>query len=104
CQTADRANNADSADESRLRNLLAKRRLKCTQHFGARPPRPFRHKRHACPTAAAMNLLYIVLPAALILLTAYFTYGWLLSRLFELNPQRKTPAYELQDGLDYEPL
>src|SRR2546423_13155277 len=51
-----------------------------------------------------MNLLYIVLPAALILLTAYFTYGKLLARLFELNPQRKTPAHELQDGLDYEPL
>src|SRR3954447_20657853 len=51
-----------------------------------------------------MNLLYIVLPSALILLTAYFTYGRLLSRLFELNPARKTPAYEMQDGLDYEPL
>src|SRR5438552_12501412 len=51
-----------------------------------------------------MNLLYIVLPAALILLTAYFTYGKLLARLFELNPTRKTPAYEMQDGLDYEPL
>src|SRR5213595_1489252 len=51
-----------------------------------------------------MNLLYIVLPAALILLTAYFTYGKLLESLFELNPQRKTPAHELQDGLDYEPL
>lgn len=51
-----------------------------------------------------MNLLYIVLPAAAVLLVAYFTYGRLLARLFELNPQRKTPAYELQDGLDYEPL
>src|SRR5436309_12431480 len=51
-----------------------------------------------------MNLLYIVLPAALILLTAYFTYGRLLSRLFQLDPRRKTPAHEMQDGLDYEPL
>src|SRR5262245_42582 len=51
-----------------------------------------------------MNLLYIVVPSALVLLVAYFTYGKLLARLFELNPQRKTPAYELQDGLDYEPL
>jgi carbon starvation protein len=51
-----------------------------------------------------MNLLYIVLPSALILTVAYFTYGRLLARLFQLNPQRKTPAYELQDGLDYEPL
>src|SRR6266576_1649098 len=51
-----------------------------------------------------MNLLYIVLPSAVILLVAYFTYGKLLARLFELNPARKTPAYELQDGLDFEPL
>src|SRR6478752_1113925 len=51
-----------------------------------------------------MNLLFIVVPSALLLLVAYFTYGRLLRRLFELNPARKTPAYELQDGLDYEPL
>jgi carbon starvation protein len=51
-----------------------------------------------------MNLLYVVVPAALILTAAYFTYGRLLARLFELNPQRKTPAHELQDGIDYEPL
>src|SRR5436190_792865 len=51
-----------------------------------------------------MNLLYIVLPSALILLAAYFLYGRLLARLFELNPARKTPAYELKDGLDFEPL
>jgi carbon starvation protein len=51
-----------------------------------------------------MNLLYIVLPSAIILTIAYFTYGKLLARLFELDPDRKTPACELQDGLDYEPL
>lgn len=51
-----------------------------------------------------INLLYIVLPAAAILTVAYFTYGKLLARLFELDPNRKTPAYEMQDGLDYEPL
>src|SRR5262245_23050181 len=51
-----------------------------------------------------INLLYIVLPSAIILLIAYFTYGWLLNRLFQLDPRRKTPAYELQDGLDFEPL
>jgi carbon starvation protein len=51
-----------------------------------------------------ISLLYIVLPSALILAIAYFTYGKLLARLFELNPQRKTPAYELKDGVDFEPL
>ena len=51
-----------------------------------------------------MNLLYIVLPSAIVLIVAYFTYGRLLARLFQLSPQRKTPAHELQDGLDFEPL
>src|SRR5437899_9305899 len=51
-----------------------------------------------------MNLLFIVVPSAIILLIAYFTYGRLLARLFQLDPRRKTPAHEMQDGLDYEPL
>lgn len=51
-----------------------------------------------------MSLLWIVVPSAVILIVAYFTYGSLLARLFQLDPKRKTPAYELQDGLDYEPL
>ena len=51
-----------------------------------------------------MNLLYIVVPSAIVLTIAYFTYGKLLARLFELNPNRQTPAHEFQDGLDYEPL
>jgi carbon starvation protein len=51
-----------------------------------------------------MSLLWIVVPSALILLAAYFTYGSLLARLFQLDPKRKTPAYEMQDGVDYEPL
>jgi carbon starvation protein len=51
-----------------------------------------------------MNLLYVVLPSAVVLTIAYFTYGRLLARLFQLDPNRKTPAHELKDGLDYEPL
>lgn len=51
-----------------------------------------------------MNLLYIVLPCAVILTIAYFTYGRLLSHLFQLDPNRQTPAEKLNDGLDYEPL
>src|SRR5437868_5635025 len=51
-----------------------------------------------------INLLYVVLPSAVILLAAYFTYGKLLARLVGLDRRRKTPAYELQDGLDFEPL
>src|SRR5688572_8931361 len=51
-----------------------------------------------------MSLLWIVIPSAVILLTGYFVYGSILVRLFQLNPQRKTPAHEMQDGIDYEPL
>ncbi len=51
-----------------------------------------------------MNLLYIVVPSAVVLIIAYLTYGRLLARLFQLDPSRKTPAYELKDGVDYEPL
>src|SRR5262245_3159691 len=51
-----------------------------------------------------INLLYIVVPSALILTIAYFTYGRLLGRLFQLNSARKTPAYEMHDGVDYDAL
>ncbi len=51
-----------------------------------------------------MKLLYIVLPAAVVLTVAYFTYGRLLARLLRLNNKQVTPAHSLRDGLDYEPL
>src|SRR5687768_16465662 len=51
-----------------------------------------------------MNLLCIVLPLAVVLAGAYVVYGRLFSRLFQLDPQRQTLAYELKDGVDYEPL
>ncbi len=51
-----------------------------------------------------MNLLWIVLPCAVVLTIAYFTYGRLLSHLFQLNANRITPAEELNDGVDFEPL
>ena len=49
-------------------------------------------------------LLYIVLPSAIILIVAYFTYGRILVRLFQLNPDRPTPAVEQKDGVDFDPL
>ncbi len=50
-----------------------------------------------------MVLLPIVLGSAVILTVAYFTYGRLLARLFELDPHRQTPANTLRDDLDYVP-
>lgn len=51
-----------------------------------------------------MNLLLIVLVSAALLSVAYWTYGPLLTRLLQLNPQAKTPAHELRDEVDYVPL
>lgn len=51
-----------------------------------------------------VSLLYIVLPSAIILTIAYFTYGRLLSRLFQLHPDRPTPAVQQKDGLDFDPI
>jgi len=39
-----------------------------------------------------------------LLILAYLTYGrFIARRIFRLDPQRRTPAYELQDGVDYVP-
>jgi carbon starvation protein len=51
-----------------------------------------------------MTLLWIALVSAAVLLVVYFTYGRVLVRLFELDPQRKTPAVELRDDVDYSPI
>ena len=51
-----------------------------------------------------MSLLVIVLASAVILTVAYWTYGPILSRLLQLNPDAKTPAHELRDDVDYQPL
>src|SRR5690606_25384094 len=51
-----------------------------------------------------MNLLWIVLPSAVVLGLAYMTYGRLLARLLRLDAKAPVPAVELRDGLDFEPL
>jgi carbon starvation protein len=51
-----------------------------------------------------MSLLAVVTVSALVLLAAYVIYGRVLGRLLELDPNRRTPAYELRDDLDYSPL
>lgn len=49
-------------------------------------------------------LLTIVLSSALLLVIAYKTYGNLLARLLNLDGNRKTPAVEQNDGVDYDPI
>ena len=51
-----------------------------------------------------MGLIGIVIAAAAILGVAYVTYGSLLARLLRLDATRPTPAVELRDDLDYEPI
>lgn len=38
------------------------------------------------------------------LIAGYFIYGSFIERMFVVEPWRKTPAYTLQDGVDYIPL
>ncbi len=50
-----------------------------------------------------MEMLAIVVVSAVILTIAYFTYGRLLSRLFQLNDRLPTPAVTMRDDVDYVP-
>lgn len=51
-----------------------------------------------------MSMLVIVAASAAILSIAYWTYGPILVRLLRLDPNAKTPAYELRDDVDYSPI
>jgi carbon starvation protein len=50
-----------------------------------------------------MSASVLITLALVLLVGAYFIYGRYLSRLFGVDPQRKTPAHEKQDGVDYVP-
>ncbi len=51
-----------------------------------------------------MSLVTIALVSAAVLTVAYFTYGPLLVRLFQLDAKRPTPAVEMRDDVDYSPI
>ncbi len=40
----------------------------------------------------------------LLLIAGYLVYGKFVERFLEVDPARKTPAYELEDGVDYTPM
>ena len=51
-----------------------------------------------------MNAAVAAVAAFLLYFLAYRFYaGFLSRRLFELDPNRETPAHTLQDGVDYVP-
>ena len=45
----------------------------------------------------------IIVAAIVILIIGYFTYGSWLCKKWGIDPNRKTPAYENEDGVDYVP-
>ena len=51
-----------------------------------------------------MSMLPVVLACAAVLSIAYRVYGPVLARLLQLDPNRRTPAVEMADGVDYEPI
>ncbi|NMB54494.1 MAG: carbon starvation protein A [Leptolinea sp.] len=52
-----------------------------------------------------MSIIFIVLGGAAIFYVAYITYGKFISaKVYELDDKRVTPAVEMEDGLDYEPI
>src|SRR5262245_15631184 len=57
----------------------------------------------AASNPGLMAAFLIVLTACLCFLAAYFSYGRFLSRHLGLDAARKTPAVEVNDGVDYVP-
>ena len=39
-----------------------------------------------------------------ILILGYFVYGKIIEKILVINPQRQTPAYQVNDGVDYMPM
>ncbi|MCD7836180.1 MAG: carbon starvation protein A [Lachnospiraceae bacterium] len=50
-----------------------------------------------------MSALVLIILAIVIFVVAYLTYGRYLAKTWGIDPARKTPAYELEDGVDYVP-
>ena len=50
-----------------------------------------------------MNGLLMMLIAIVVLGAGYLLYGRWLAKTWGIDPKAKTPAYELRDGVDYEP-
>jgi len=50
-----------------------------------------------------VNAIVLILIAIAIFVVAYLTYGKWLAKQWGVDPTRKTPAHELEDGVDYVP-
>lgn len=50
-----------------------------------------------------MSSLILIIVSIVIFIAAYTTYGAWLAKQWGIDPNRKTPAYEINDGVDYVP-
>jgi len=50
-----------------------------------------------------VNSVVLILLAIAIFIVAYLTYGRYLAKTWGIDPKRRTPAHELEDGVDYCP-
>ena len=50
-----------------------------------------------------MNGLFLLIISVIVLTLAYLLYGRLLTRIWGIDPDKKTPAYEYEDGGEYVP-
>ena len=50
-----------------------------------------------------MNGLTLLIIAGVVLVIAYLLYGRFLARVWGIDPERKTPAHEFEDGMEYIP-
>ena len=50
-----------------------------------------------------MNGLHLLIVSVVVLILAYFLYGRFLARTWGIDPSKKTPAYEFEDGVEYVP-
>ena len=47
--------------------------------------------------------MYSFIICSLVLIASYFIYGKLVEKIAGVDETRETPAYKLQDGIDYIP-
>ncbi|MBD5455856.1 MAG: carbon starvation protein A [Lachnospiraceae bacterium] len=50
-----------------------------------------------------MSALLLIILAIVIFVVGYLTYGRYLAKTWGIDPSRKTPAFEMEDGVDYVP-
>ena len=50
-----------------------------------------------------MSSTLLLLISIVVFIAAYATYGSYLAKSWGVDPRRKTPAYEMEDGIDYVP-